>query len=333
MISFNSITECERERLLQIAAPLVDADALSYLGEALDFFLELKERLGEENVAVCLYSGFLLARLFDGGDYFFSFPIDIVGEGDVEGACLAIADYVRKEEIPLYFCDVDEAGLSLLKGLFKQVKGIVEDGGISTVRILNEAEVSWEKYKSLLLIEENGEFEYNQASSRIPNLTSDSIALYPMRYDGDKEGYTRLVLEADTNRFWGYDPLSDITDKSPQDLFYENLKQMEDGRILSFALKQGSHFVGEALLYGFDFRGGAEVGIRLLSEYRGKGYAKRFLTALLLIAKDIGLARLFATVDIRNTPSLCFFSGYAEQRRRGKHPYIGSDVEIFTINL
>ena len=43
---------------------------------------------------------------------------------------------------------------------------------------------------------------------------------------------------------------------------------------MNFAIRQGGKFVGEAILYNFDFRGGAEIGVRILPEADGQGIGR-----------------------------------------------------------
>ena len=49
---------------------------------------------------------------------------------------------------------------------------------------------------------------------------------------------------------------------------------------MNFAVRLGEEMIGEVILYHFSFRGSAEIGIRLLPEYEGKGYASEAFSAV-----------------------------------------------------
>ena len=76
------------------------------------------------------------------------------------------------------------------------------------------------------------------------------------------------------------------------------------GTAISFAILHGDEFVGEAALYAFDCRGGAEMAIRVLPEYQGKGYSGDALTALFEVCRRIGLIRLYAEAFAENKASI-----------------------------
>ena len=48
---------------------------------------------------------------------------------------------------------------------------------------------------------------------------------------------------------------------------------------MNFAIRLDGTFIGEIILYHFDFRGGAEAGVRILPEFEGHGYAKEAYAA------------------------------------------------------
>ena len=41
---------------------------------------------------------------------------------------------------------------------------------------------------------------------------------------------------------------------------------------VNFAIRLGETFIGEAVLYRFDYKGGAELGCRILPEFAGNGF-------------------------------------------------------------
>ena len=67
------------------------------------------------------------------------------------------------------------------------------------------------------------------------------------------------------------------------------------------------------MLYHFDGRGGAEMAIRLLPEYCGKGYGKKLALALIELGRQMTLSDLYAVVDAENLISKNLFSSVMEK--------------------
>lgn len=331
MISFDIVSERVITSFLQSREDIFDNDELSYLSEALYSFLALSEEMGAGNVAVCLYEHFLLVRIFDGERYVFPFPINLSAYGGEGGACYAIAEYALKEEISLYISDVGEHEFALLKFLFRTVYKVGESEGYSTVKVVGEAEAAYVKYSHLALTPCKNGFEVHSFVELLPTIEKNRLVIYPMRYSEDAEDYARLSFDSRVNRFWGYDLLADLKSTDPCRIFAENLRQMEDGQILSFAISIGGAFAGEVLIYAFDLMGGAEVGIRLFPKFWGQGLASEVLKMIIPFSKDIGLSELVATVDCENVRSINFFAKYAIGRCEKKHPYNNRAVTVFKL--
>lgn len=331
MISFEKLSESTVVSLLGQVDNIFDTDAHSYLAEALYSFLELSSEFDEESVAVCLFENFLLVRIYDGKRYVFPFPVDITGEGREKEACYAIAEYAMKEEIPLFFSDVDGVAFDFLKGIFKLVYAVGGSYGCYTVRAASEAEAAYVKYCQLALTPAEDGFFVHPFYDLLPKIEQDRLVIYLLTHLEDAEDYARLLSDTEVNRFWGYDALADFETTDPKRLFAQNYRQMEEGQILSFAISIGQTFVGEVLLYNFDLKGSAEVGIRLFSKYWGQGIAEEVVKMITAFAKDIGLSALYATVDCENVRSLAFFSKYAIDSFEKKHPYNNREVTVFKL--
>ena len=84
------------------------------------------------------------------------------------------------------------------------------------------------------------------------------------------------------------------------------------GESLTLAVRFNEKFIGEATFYAFDGMGGAEIAIRLLPESRGMGLGKLTVSALFEYAAKIGLTKLSAFIDKRNTASIKLFSNFLE---------------------
>ena len=70
------------------------------------------------------------------------------------------------------------------------------------------------------------------------------------------------------------------------------------------AARSRSEFIGEATLYAFDGKGGAEFAIRLLPAYHGRGLGTEAVLAIMDAARKIGLIRLRAKIMRENLSSI-----------------------------
>lgn len=114
-----------------------------------------------------------------------------------------------------------------------------------------------------------------------PVLCSERLKLKEME-DGDALALFALESDAARNRFWGYD-WREHTDHAPTPQFFlqsvrEDFKNREE---LPLGVYLGGVMVGEVVLHNFGYRNDCEIGMRLLPEYEGKGYAKEALATLL----------------------------------------------------
>ncbi len=128
---------------------------------------------------------------------------------------------------------------------------------------------------------------------KIPLLTSERLTLDAMN-EGDKEAYNRLCLDDERNRWWGYDYRKDLKGELTEDYFLEVTKQDFQNKLaVNFAIRREGTFIGEAVLYNFDYKGSAELGCRILPEYAGSGYgAEAFRRAAEWSIYQLGLYRL-----------------------------------------
>ncbi len=128
---------------------------------------------------------------------------------------------------------------------------------------------------------------------KIPLLTSERLTLDAMN-EGDKEAYNRLCLDDERNRWWGYDYRKDLKGELTEDYFLEVTKQDFQNKLaVNFAIRREGTFIGEAVLYNFDYKGSAELGCRILPEYAGNGYgAEAFRRAAEWSIYQLGLYRL-----------------------------------------
>ena len=244
--------------------------------------------------AFALFDGALLVRCFDGAEYFFAFPHSLREGADIGAAIEKCVRYAVFEEIEPVFAGVpaDEAALFFSLG-FRHINADSESPESDTYRVTLKNECS--------LVS-----EYPEASNKVVSLS---------RLTGEDEAdYARLCRDENNNKYWGYDFREDYEGCSDAFLLELAERDFLSSSALSFAIRTKNCFLGEALLSNFDFKGGADISIRILPEHQKKGYASSTLSLLFEIAESIGLTALYAGVDAENVPSLALFSKNADER-------------------
>jgi len=138
----------------------------------------------------------------------------------------------------------------------------------------------------------------------IPELTTERLTLDAIREE-DKAVYNRLCLDDERNRWWGYDYRKDLQGELTEDYFLNVARQDFKNRLaVNFAVRLDGEMIGEAVLYRFDYTGGAELGCRILPEYAGNGYgAEAFRAAAEWSLYELGLYRLNAKCFRENEAS------------------------------
>lgn len=127
----------------------------------------------------------------------------------------------------------------------------------------------------------------------VPELRSERLVLDRFR-DEDMEEYNRLCLDDGRNRWWGYDYRDDLAGELTEDYFLNVVREDFKSKLaVNFAVRLDGRFIGEVVLYRFDFKGGAELGCRILPEYDGNGYgAEAYRRAAEWCIYSLGLYRL-----------------------------------------
>lgn len=246
---------------------------------------------GAADAAISGAFGCLLVRICDGGEYLFSYPYPLTESADESGAVEEVALYALREGLPLVFIDVPRESLPILLMGFRHADVDAEDECADTYRVTVKSECALIK--------------------KAPEVTYGEVTLRELR-DGDKEAYARICLDAENNKYWGYDFRDDEPDADADYFMSVAKNERALGTAISFAVLSGGEFVGEAALYAFDCRGGAEMAIRILPEYQGRGLSGDILNALFEVCRRIGLIRLYAEVFSENKPSIAFCSRYME---------------------
>jgi RimJ/RimL family protein N-acetyltransferase len=271
----------------------LDISALSC--DELEYFNELKTDIeaslpDECEVKFAISTLCLIARIFDFGRYSFIYPIALSDKADEKSALLAVNEYAMREAIERIFTDVPKESVSVFLESFRHldIDAVDANGESFRVKIKTECELL----------------------DTVPKLSFVNVTLDTL-CENDAEAYARLLRDEGTNEFWGYDFREDFSENVSDSFFIENARQeFLRGESLTLAVRFNEKFIGEATFYAFDGMGGAEIAIRLLPENRGMGLGKSTVSALFEYAAKIGLTKLSAFIDKRNTASIKLFSNF-----------------------
>ena len=281
MLSFEVISKENLSNIIdRLADTLGDAEIV---GDILESFLEISEEGAE--VAVTAGHGMLLVRIYDGGRYSFVYPIELGESYDADAALIALSEYAIRELIPFYLTDTPREELERLSRLFSHVDARAYDEDVDSFVAL--------VYSECDMLE------------GVPALSHDGIYLDEIT-EADIPAYAALARSESVNRYWGYDYSADAAD-APDEYFLRTAEgEFARGIALSVAVREGKGkpFIGEGVIFDFDYRGGAKLAIRLLEAEQGRGVGSRAFGALVALAREIGLERIYAEVMCENERSV-----------------------------
>ena len=283
MISFRTLDDDTRAQVVSELLPLCEGDGA--LEMMLDSFFCLSDEV--EEIAVCAAFGCLLVRIYDEQRYAFVYPLAVSEDSLVEDALRELSLYARRYLIPLAFTDVMREELPVLEGVFSHIErhAYDESGESYFVMIQNELDLMGE----------------------LPEVNREGVALGFLS-DAEISEYARLCSDRELNRYWGFDDTADNPDCDPEGFYFTVMRELEDGVALSLAVRYDGGYIGEGVIYDFDYHGAAEIGLRLLPEYQGRGFGEVALLALFDMCRAIGLLAVYATVDERNAAARGLFS-------------------------
>ena len=122
----------------------------------------------------------------------------------------------------------------------------------------------------------------------VPELRTERLTLSAFT-EADRDAYNALCLDDERNRWWGYDYRDDWKGEPLEEYFLDVVKQdFAAHTAVNFAVRLDGKCIGEAVLYRFDWRGGAELGCRIAPDYAGNGYGTEAFAAV----ADWGLYQL-----------------------------------------
>lgn len=124
--------------------------------------------------------------------------------------------------------------------------------------------------------------------SKPPEIRSERLLLKAVG-DEDAASFATLARDVEFNRYWGSD-WREYGPKNPCDKWF--LKDVRNDFKLKNELSLGVYFenvlVGEVVLHAFGYAAEAEIGMRILPAYQGRGFAREALSALM----DYGFIKL-----------------------------------------
>lgn len=116
--------------------------------------------------------------------------------------------------------------------------------------------------------------------SEIPELKTQRLTLSKIT-EQDAQIYYDLCMDRERNRWWGYDDPAGVEGELRTDSFLRIAQEdFRRRRAVNFAVRLDGKMIGEAILYRFDYRGGAELGCRIAPEYAGHGYGTEAFSAV-----------------------------------------------------
>ena len=278
MITFVDIKNAE---MLHALIDRLGVERDEYLGELIESFTDLAGEVPE--VALSFAGGCMLVRIYDEDRYLFIFPIALSDDAYVAVALDALAEYIRREMLTFVMSDVPREGLELVSAMFPHVDAMAyeDDDDLFAVAVKNE----------LYMVEE------------YPTVTVGDVTLSPLT-DADTAAYTALCSDRELNKYWGYDDLADNPTADPEIFMLTAEREKRESIALSLAIRRGGRYLGEAVIYDFDFKEGAEIGIRILPEFHGGGLGLVALDGLIKYARELGLTTLRARVRAENTAAI-----------------------------
>ena len=143
--------------------------------------------------------------------------------------------------------------------------------------------------------------------AEVPALSTDRLTLRAFSEE-DQALYNAICLDDERNRWWGYDYRTDLGDAELTEDYFLTVTREDFRRHLAvnFAVCLDGRCIGEAVLYRFDHRGGAELGCRIAAEEAGRGYGTEAFTAV----KNWALYKL----DLRKVVAKCYHENSASFR-------------------
>ena len=141
--------------------------------------------------------------------------------------------------------------------------------------------------------------------SELPVIRTDRLVLKEVA-DEDAAAFAAMDKDDELNRYWGAN-WRDYAPKNPSDKWF--LKDIRSDFKKKRELPLGIYFenalVGEVVLHRFGYQSEAEIGMRVMRPWQGRGFAREALLGLMEYGFcKLGLERIEACAYKENAPSL-----------------------------
>lgn len=151
------------------------------------------------------------------------------------------------------------------------------------------------------------------AWDKIPVIHTERLILSQINM-GDAEKYNALCLDDEHNKYWGYDYREDCENPGYDYFVMTAEKDFENKVAVNFAIRYEKKFAGEVILYDFDHHGGAQIGVRVLKKFGGRGIGKEAIAAVMEKGLyDLGLSVIYAKCYNENIKSYRMLSAVMQK--------------------
>ena len=134
--------------------------------------------------------------------------------------------------------------------------------------------------------------------SHIPMIVTQRLTLREITEMNALE-FFRLEYDAERNKYWGYNWREHYSGEPSPQFFMQGIREDFNNREeIPMGIFLGKNLIGEVVLHNFGYRNDCEVGVRLLPEYEGAGYAKEAVLAAMNYA--------FFDMNIETVLAKCF---------------------------
>jgi RimJ/RimL family protein N-acetyltransferase len=160
----------------------------------------------------------------------------------------------------------------------------------------------------------------------IPSVTDGELTLCEIKEEHLTE-YARLCRDKDLNKYWGYDVTEDNEGDTDQYFLDVAMREFDTCIAVTLGIYLGDSFIGEGVIYEFDYKGGASLALRILPEYQKRGFGKRSFALLIEVARMMRLISLRAEVMEENLPSIKMTSHFLDvEKREGGRVYFKKNI-------
>ncbi len=144
---------------------------------------------------------------------------------------------------------------------------------------------------------------------KIPTITTERLTLDAIT-DADTDAYNAVCLDDELNKYWGYDYRKNLKGELTDSYFVDVTKHDFEKRLaINFAVRLDGKFIGEVVVYNFDYKSGAEAGCRIAPGYARNGYGKEAFAAVAdWVLYGLGMERVVAKCFHENAPSFAMLS-------------------------